>query len=507
MDLIPIQQLLLVYFIYGLTFYTLGLAVAMEAGHASRSRLTWAMGPLAVFGLAHGAHEWYELLEHYLWVQEGWVPPSWVSWGRVALLAFSFASLMAFGVRMLSGDRERPWDVGIGAGVSVLYLAGVFAIGIQVQHEMDAWLLAADAWTRYLLGIPGALLTAAALFRQRRHLLRSGPAGFSNDLLGAAISFGLYGLVGQLFVHESAIFPSTWLNQEAFLNWFGFPIQMLRAALAVFMTWFMLRALRIFEVERQQQLVAAEQQAREAIARRDQLRGELLYRVVSAQEEERARLARELHDDTLQVLTALSTGLMGAAQIAQTSPERLETLLMQLSEMSSQTIVELRRLIQDLRPSVLDDMGLEAALQWLADRMAAQYGFQVCLEIDELTCRLPESIETTLFRIAQEALTNVARHAQASQVRIALNCQTDEVAFIIEDDGVGFDPAILEAPDSSRLGWGLIGMRERTELAGGEFFIDSAPGKGTILRFILPQIPPPFFKEPEDERDHSSDVD
>ena len=317
-------------------------------------------------------------------------------------------------------------------------------------------------------------------------MFRRGPTRFTNDLLGAAISFALYGMIGQLFVHESVIFPSTILNQEAFLDWFGFPIQVFRAILAIFMMVFILRALRIFEVERQQRLASAEQQAREAIARRDQLRGELLYRVVSAQEEERTRLARELHDDTLQVLTALSAGLMGAAKTAKTAPEKLDAQLEQLSAMSSQAIVELRRMIQDLRPSVLDDLGLDAALEWLAERMSAQFGYQVMLDLDAPPCRFPPSIETTLFRIAQEALTNAARHAQATEVRISLNCESDGVAFMIQDNGVGFDPAILDAPETDQHGWGLIGMKERTELAGGEFQIESAPGQGATLRFFLP---------------------
>ena len=486
----PVPQLLFVYFIYGLAFYTLGLAVAMEAGHASRSRLAWAMWPLAVFGIAHAVHEWFELFEHYVWTEQAQALSPWVSWLRVGLLAFSFASLLAFGVRMLAGDREQPWDVWVAMSLLGLYVLGVFVIGPRLGFGEDGWVLAADAWTRYVLGIPSAVITAAALLRQRRRMLQTGPARFTRDLLGAAVSFALYGFIGQLFVHESPLFPSTVLNQEAFLAWFGFPVQVFRAGMALLMTLFMLRALRIFEVERQQRLAAAEQQAREAIARRDQLRGELLYRVVSAQEEERARLARELHDDTLQVLTALATGLMGTANSVDSDTEALRARLRQLSAMSSQAMVELRRLIQDLRPSVLDDLGLEAALRWLADRMAQQYGYDVLLEMDDLPCRLPRSIETTLFRIAQEALTNAARHARASEVRITLNCQADGVTFIIEDNGVGFDPRLLEQPDNVQQGWGLIGMRERAELVGGAFYVESAPGRGATLRFHLPLMLP-----------------
>ncbi len=496
MDQLSVVRLILVYFIYGLAFYTLGLAVAMEAGHASRSRLVWAMWPLAAFGIAHGLHEWLELFEHYLWLLKGWTPPIWLSWGRVFLLAFSFASLLAFGVRMLPPASMRPWDVWIGLGVLGFYGVGVFFMGLKLNEDMQGWLLAADAWTRYILGVPGSLLTAAALFRQRRLLLQTGSSRFANDMFGAAISFALYGLVGQLFVHASPIFPSTFINQELFFRWVGVPIQVFRAVLAVFMAVFLIRALRIFEEERQNRLDEAEQQAREAIARRDQLRGELLYRVVSAQEDERARLARELHDDTLQVLTALSTGLMGAAKTAETEPGKLVEQLILLSSISSQAIIELRRMIQDLRPSVLDDMGLKAALHWLAERMAAQYGYRVSIDIQSVSCRLPQSIETTVFRIVQEAFTNAARHAKATEVHLFLNCQPDSITVIIRDNGIGFDPEILKAPKTSQHGWGLIGMKERTELAGGEFQIESAPGQGTTLRFYLPLIAPLISQEP-----------
>jgi signal transduction histidine kinase len=500
-----------IYFIYGLGFYTLGLAVAIEASRSSHSRFSLAMWPLAAFGLAHGFHEWFEMFEKIGELAYGFTPPLWLEWARVGLLAFSFVSLISFGVRMITrSQRTAMMDVWVGLGAMAMYLVGVAILGAGLRKTPTAWLHAADVLARYTLGMTGALLAAITLLIQRRQWRRTGELAFTNYLLGAAIAFLLYGLIGQLFGPVSPLFPSKMLNQDLFSTWFGFPVQAFRAILAVAMAAFIIQSLHIFELQRQRLLAKAEQQAQDAIARRDALRGELLLRTVTAQEDERARLARELHDDTLQVLTALATGLAGADQTVATDPEKAKAQLHQLSAMSSHSIEELRRLIVALRPSVLDDMGLIPALRWYAQSKSQQ---MPDTHIEVITggaeCRFSPPLETTLFRIAQEALANVERHAHASHVRILLKCADGWVHLTVEDDGRGFDPAAVKpASDKSMRGWGLIGIRERVAMARGHFQIRSASGQGAQLKISMPVSFPHYStQETPDGREHTLDID
>jgi two-component system sensor histidine kinase UhpB len=236
----------------------------------------------------------------------------------------------------------------------------------------------------------------------------------------------------------------------------------------------------------------------------------LLHRIVTAQEDERERLARELHDDTLQVLTALSAGLAGAELLVTTAPERAQKHLHELSVMSSHAITELRRLIVALRPAILDDKGLMAALKWYVQSKNQQMP-ETTIEVlaEDSPCRFSSSVETTLFRITQEALTNIERHAQARHVRIVLRCEDNWVHLRIEDDGRGFDPATVKmVRDESMHGWGIVGMRERVSLAGGHFHIQSAPGQGTKIMIRMPaSFPHSSFLEASDDQEHSLIID
>jgi signal transduction histidine kinase len=474
-----------VYLIYGLGFFVLGIAVALEIGRVSESRFSQAMPYLAAFGLLHGTHEWVEMFELVGVAAYDFVQPPWWGFSRLVLLSLSFAALVAFGVHMLYTSPTRPaagrWAT---LGMLTLYAAGALAMGVHYQGK--EWVMAADAWTRYSLGVPGALLTAAALRSQWQTLRQAELTPFAGNFLWAAVVFALYGAGTQIFVPPSELSVARVINSESFLGWTGIPIQAVRSVLAALMALFMIRGLRAFEVERQRRLAAAEEQTKEAIARRDALRGELLRRTVTAQEEERARLARELHDDTLQVLTGLSAGLKGTEEMLTSDPDRARAQLAHLSSMSGHAIGELRRLIVDLRPTVLDDMGLVPAARWYAQATAERTGLAIKVVNRGIDCRLPDAVETILFRTVQEGLNNVARHARATQVTVRFRCDKVTTWLEIEDNGVGFDPAAGLKLHATRRGWGLLGIQERVALAGGEFEIESAPEQGTVLRVTLP---------------------
>jgi signal transduction histidine kinase len=203
-----------------------------------------------------------------------------------------------------------------------------------------------------------------------------------------------------------------------------------------------------------------------------------LRRVVGAQELERQRLARELHDETGQALTSILLGLKAIEDAG--SSDDAGAAARELRELVVTTLQDVRRLAVELRPKVLDDFGLVSALERLVETFGEQTGISVDLEPRIGEGRLPLEIETTLYRITQEALTNVVKHARAKHVSIVLTRRDGLVSAVIEDDGRGI------GSEGSREGLGLVGMRERVALVGGRLNVESSPGAGTTISIEVP---------------------
>ncbi len=215
---------------------------------------------------------------------------------------------------------------------------------------------------------------------------------------------------------------------------------------------------------------------------REQELARLYEKVLTAQEDERRRIARELHDETSQSLAVLVMGLDGAsAAIRSGQTPRLD----EVKALAVRTIDEVHRLILDLRPSVLDDLGLLSAIRWYAERYLQPRGISVRCEFEKLERRLPPAFETALFRVCQEAMANIARHAEAETVLVQAREEGGALVVEIEDDGKGFDAGEVTRR-AGRPHFGLLGIRERVELLGGKLTIDSAPGHGTRLHLAVP---------------------
>lgn len=669
------QHIVPIFFLYGLAFFSMGLAVSLESGRASELRFARALRPLAGFGILHGIHEWFEMFQKMAaQMPKGYVAPIGVELIRLVLLILSFLLLAVFGACLIR-RTDHPPRFGIcpvAIVLALIWLLSIFTVWVGVRPSLREWLVAADVLGRYLIAVPSALMASWGLVLQQRAFRESGMARFGRDLLWAAIAFFWYGSVGQVFTRTSIVFPSTVLNSELFLSIFGFPVQLLRAAMASLVAIFIIRALRAFELERQRTLAAAhearlkaqqealeaQQRAQEETTRlcrelsvlcelsrilastldletmlraavqklatslegvdgclillkrsglntaemtaangleevtrarveaaarravqcrqvcwhedeacnvanegrvvalplatgqgqivgslavwtspshppltadhlpllstiagqvsmavanaqlyqaaqeREVLRGEMLHRVVAAQEAERQRIARELHDETSQALTALAVGLKGAEQMVLADPVRARQQLGELRSLAVSSLDTLRRLIADLRPSQLDDLGLIAALRWYVDEFRQRAMIPVEMHVVGPQRRLSPQVETVLFRVAQEALTNVARHAQASHVRVSLAFTVSQVQLVIADDGRGFSPEqVLRAVEPSsgqRRAWGLLGMQERAALVGGTCHIRSQPGRGTEITITVPLE----AQEPEDDTGH-----
>jgi signal transduction histidine kinase len=539
------------------------------------------------------------------------------------------------------------------------------------------------------LGIPGALLGAWAMMAQQRTFREHAMPQFGRDLVWAATALLLYGVIGQIFVRETALVPSNLVNSTLFLQWFGIPVQLFRGIMAAILALTMIRALNAFELENQRRLSAADQakiqaqaesleaerrtsQERERLnwelrqttrelallldlsnllatsmklqdrleavmqrlvhslsfpdagmillfeppmdslhlravsgfsqpeddgwkawsrevgercalegqvvcrhldgetlalpfaealtepkchlyaspitvlglplfvqekvigslvltqsegaadggvtveelelilgiaqqlglsienarlsqeaQEREQMLGNLLHQVVDAQESERQRIARELHDATGQSLTAIALGLRGLEgmlEVGEDEPEAVVGQIRELKSFGTTALGELRQIIADLRPSILDDMGLAAALKWYVDSFQKRRSVPSTFVLEGDPVRLRSEFETVLFRIAQEALTNIAKYAAATQVTVTLCFAPPQVSLVVEDNGRGFEPRNVLQRQGNLTGWGLLGIQERASLLGGQYIIDSAPGQGTRVWVSVPMV-------------------
>ncbi len=206
-------------------------------------------------------------------------------------------------------------------------------------------------------------------------------------------------------------------------------------------------------------------------------------RVLEVQESERRRVAMELHDELGQSLTAIKINL----QLSQRLKDKALTDITQENiRIVEDALQQVRRLATNLRPSMLDDLGLVPALQWISEQSGSRSGFTVIFQHERPLARLAADIETACFRVVQEALTNITRHAGAQQVEIWLGRQMDQVVLRIVDDGRGFNPEEMRARAVAGESIGVLGMRERATLVGGELTIESAPGEGCTVQLTAP---------------------
>ncbi|MDB4894772.1 MAG: two-component sensor histidine kinase [Firmicutes bacterium] len=207
--------------------------------------------------------------------------------------------------------------------------------------------------------------------------------------------------------------------------------------------------------------------------------------ILRAMEEERKRIARELHDETSQSLTSMVVNLQVIEQQMGGQPEELSGRVRLTKEVAQRTLDETRRLMFDLRPSVLDDLGLVPALRWFISQRVQPMGLTVEFQPAGLDHRLSDELETAFFRIMQEAITNTVKHARATHVTITLAKEGGAIVGSVQDDGSGFHPMRVRKDEVGR-GLGLFGMHERAALVGGSVDIDSAPGRGTTVRVTVP---------------------
>ena len=488
MYLHPDFSLALIYFLYGLAFFSMGLAIFLEVYRFPLLAEARILRPLAAFGLLHGFHEWLELLT-LLHRQSNILLPTTIGAVRLGLLVTSFLALIIFSVQVLrSSNGSKDSDVYIGVGWLLVYIAALYILRINVTWDLQVFTYRADVLARYIFAIPGSLLGALALWRYAQSLHKDRRIKLAKYFSWTAGGFLLYALT-QIITPRASFFPANVINSAAFLEFAGFPIQGLRTVLALLITISLIQFIKASEEERKQALQKAHQdrldaldKVQEELKNRETMRRGFLRRIVVAQEEERARISRELHDETAQTLTALNSNLAALRRRLPDDSE-VQVLSRRIQEFSEQISKDLHHLVHELQPAQLEALGLTAALQQLADDMNLNYKIPVTVNIDGQYRRLPPLVRVICYRIAQESLTNVARHAHASQASIQLQFVSGAVKLSVTDNGQGFDvPAAFTKVGTM----GLLGMQERAEVVRGSFKVESSIGKGTTISAAIP---------------------
>jgi signal transduction histidine kinase len=222
--------------------------------------------------------------------------------------------------------------------------------------------------------------------------------------------------------------------------------------------------------------------AEEALSRSQAEIQGLAIAASTAREQEKSRIARELHDELGQALTALKIDVGWLRDHVGEAPPRVGEKLVSMQRLLDGTVAAARRISSDLRPLMLDDLGLTAAAEWLVQNFGARTGIACELVLGGGDLDLPDPYATAVFRVLQESLTNVAKHARARKVEVTLERAGDDVTLMVRDDGSGFATRDPRKPGS----FGLLGLRERADLLGGTLAVESLPGQGTTVELRLP---------------------
>lgn len=466
-----------VHFVCGLAFFITGIVVYPQATRHSQLRLAQALPFLAAFGLLHGTHEWLAMFEIFA---SGPIPLV-ARLLRLAILIVSLIPLVEFGLRLrgLTGGRRVPLARWMLLTIS---LVGSALISLRWGPAgREAWIPALDAWYRYSLAIPGSLLAAVGMYQYAQEM-EDHESKLPTNLRVVALAFLFYAIPSQLFAAPSPLPPSTSINTISFMATVHFPIQLVRTLTALVVVVFTARGIHSFERERRRRLHELNEEMIECRA----LRREFLHRTVQAQEEERRYIARELHDETAQALTALSLGLRNAEEMIEGNPDEARAHLSSLRGLVEDMLEKVSQLTTRLRPLMLDDLGLIPTLIDYADETAQHLPFELDVQVTGRRRRLPPEIETNLYRIAQESLTNVAKHAQATHASVHLHLGATEAILTVSDDGIGIPPERAEDAAARRDGWGLTGIHERAELLNGEVVIRSKQDAGTEIEARIP---------------------
>ncbi|MBI5030634.1 MAG: hypothetical protein HZB51_08910 [Chloroflexi bacterium] len=456
----------IIFFIYGLAFFVLGLAVALQSRKHSQIPLARHLWLLATFGIVHGIYEWGAVFIPIQQTYSGFTLISLMYVIRLALEVISFLSLFQFGVEVLVlGGLPRSVQL---VPILMFTLWGILILIISTFSGRSFLELrdVGDILARYLLGVPSAAAAAWGLWQQARQVQQMEMTRIADYFRGAAFAFGAYALSSAV-VPRADFFPASILNYDFLLTTLGIPAAIFRAVCGTIIAILIIRGLEIFDVETER-LIEETAQAHAIAA-------------------DRERIGRELHDSTIQLLYGAGLTLEDAADMIDENPAYAKKRIGEVADTLNRTIRDIRAYILDLRRDTegtnwradLGELVRSLRLQTLIDAELVVAGIPAWEPADE------ESKE--ILAIARGALTNIARHARATRASVTLTYRAEQIELEMTDNGVGFSPSHNGNSPLSGEHQGLRNMRERAGLIAAELVVESTLQRGTTIRLVLPK--------------------
>lgn len=448
----------IVIFVYGLTFFVLGLSIALQSRQRSRLHLARSLGWLSLFGITHALYEWGLL---FIPLQAAYMNHSGVTLlliFQVLLLGVSFLALFAFGTDLVRYRWPRLRFIPF--LVFSVWLLWLLVTGVWGDLGVGWWRQYGDIAARYFMAFPGALLAAYGLRRQAHQQIK--PLQLNRiykTLQAAGVAFILYAIFAGLMVPYGNFFPANWLNQSLLIDFTGIPVPIYRSLIGLAMVITIVRAMEVFDLETERLIERME--------------------IEQSLAAERERIGRELHDGAIQ--TVYTAGLIVESARSKVESDtviaqRLDRAMIALNE----AITSLRTYMSNLRP-------VPAAAS-LADELREQVENPQLnvLFNTSFVWNVPNNFSFNplqsghILAIVTETLANAARHANAQHVSVEAFGDDHQFVLTVTDDGLGFIPA------KSKEGYGMRNMRDRARLLGGELDVYSDTDQGTTIRLTIP---------------------
>lgn len=448
----------LVWFVYGLMFFILGLAITLRSRAHSRLELARQLVWLAAFGFLHGLNEWGDL---FIPIQATYLPASTINFLyflQSLILAGSFAVLFQFGAELL---RDRMPALRFLPGlVSLGWLVWFLVAHINLQGDLLTHRDIASVWARYLIGFPGGLLSAVGLYHQvQKQIKPLHIKKIERPFLVASYALVAYAITGGLIVPSADFFPASWLNNATVTAALGINPPVIRSIIGLTLAVSIIRALEVFQIEV------------DRLIKQMQVERELMY--------ERDRIGRELHDGAIQTIYTAGLLVETATRKLDTGSDLIQPLT-RAGKAINEAITDLRSFIGGLRPpeqrqSLRHALAERAADSQLPSLVDIDWALNLPEDLSFQSARIPH-----VLGILNEALSNVIRHAGARHVRVFAERSDNHLELVIEDDGRGFDK------QADARGFGLRNMQDRARLLDGSLQIRSETGAGTKIVLSAP---------------------
>ncbi len=449
----------LVLFASGLVFFIVGLAISLQSRRHSRLQLARSLRWLSIFGIAYGLHEWGLLFIPIQALYMNHLGISLLQLIQVMLLGIAFFALFAFGADLLQDKwprlRMSPYLM------ALIWMICVTILAIRSDWGMGWLQQQATIWGKYLLAFPGAILAAYGLFYQAKRQIKPLKLhSIYNTTLVASTTLVLFAIFGGLFVPYGSFFPANLINQSLLVRFTGIPAPVYLSIIGLVLALAVIRVLEVFDLETGR-LIEGMQFEQSMAA-------------------ERHRIGRELHDGAIQMIYTAGLIVESARRRVDNDPvlaQRLDRVMTALNE----TVTSLRANMNELRAEPLSASLVEGLRQRVHDpRLTSLMEVELAIDLPETAVFNPAQ-STHILAITGEALTNAARHAHPTFVRVKAISKNGHFVLNISDNGAGFTPHSLDAS-----GYGLRNMRDRARLLGGELEIESERGRGTSVTLIVP---------------------